>query len=51
LLQGQHHRFERLALAPEILGALGVVPDVGVLALRGDFLQARLLAVEVKDTS
>ena len=34
-----------------ILGALGVVPDFRILDLADDFLQARLLAVEVKDTS
>jgi hypothetical protein len=51
LLEGEHDRFERLALAAELLGALRVVPDGGVFALRDDFLQARVLGVEVKDTS
>jgi len=42
---------ERLLLAPEFLGALGLVPDVGVLERGVDLVQAQGLAVVVKDTS
>jgi hypothetical protein len=41
---------EACALAPEVLRALRVVPDVRVLELAGDFLQPLALGIEVKDT-
>ena len=44
-------RRQRGALAPELLRALGVVPDAGLAQLQLDFLQAILLDVVVKDTS
>jgi len=45
-----HHLFEAGTFAAQFLGALGVVPDVGLLELAGDFVKAFLLALEVKDT-
>jgi len=42
---------EGLLLAPQVLRALGVVPERGVLEGSGDFRQTRELGVEVKDTS
>jgi len=45
------HVVEQLLLAAQFLGALGVVPDAGVLERGRDVLQACLLAVDVKDTS
>jgi hypothetical protein len=47
----QHDVLEGLAFAPEILGALLVVPDGGVFGEAGDLDQAGLLRIEVKDTS
>jgi len=43
--------FQALLLAPELLGALGVGPDLRVLELLVDLYEARLPAVEVKGTS
>jgi hypothetical protein len=40
-----------VALAAEFLGALGVVPDLGLFQCRDDFGQAIPLASVVKDTS
>jgi len=51
LLEGQHDGFQRLPFAAQLLGTLGVAPDVGVLDLRDNFLQPRFFALEVKDTS
>jgi hypothetical protein len=42
---------ELLFLAAQLLGALGVGPDVGLFELPGYFGESRLLAFEVKDTS
>mmetsp|Transcript_53742 Transcript_53742/g.126656 ORF Transcript_53742/g.126656 Transcript_53742/m.126656 type:complete len:295 (+) Transcript_53742:1791-2675(+) len=50
VLDGVDHRFELALFLAELLGALGVVPDVGVLQRGVDFVQAQGLAVEVKDT-
>jgi hypothetical protein len=43
-------RRQRGALAPELLRALGVVPDLGFAQLELDFLEAVLLDGVVKDT-
>jgi len=43
-------RVQRRALAIQVLGALGVIPDIGLLELAGDFFEAFLLFSEVKDT-
>ncbi len=43
--------FEFGALPAEILRALGVVPDTGLLEFAGYFLQALVLVVVIKDTS
>ena len=43
--------FEGLLLLAELLGARGVVPDVGVFELLADFDQLFSLVVVVKDTS
>jgi hypothetical protein len=42
---------QALLLAPQLLGALRVGPDLRVLELPVDLYEARLLAVEVKGTS
>jgi hypothetical protein len=42
---------ELLLFAPQLLGALGVGPDVGLLELPRYLGETRLLALEVKDTS
>ena len=46
----QHHIFQRL-FSTQILGALGVIPDIRVFGQARDFFQAFLLARVVKDTS
>jgi hypothetical protein len=40
-----------LLLLAEFLGALGVVPDLGVFERAADFLESSLLGIDVKDTS
>jgi hypothetical protein len=50
LAERQYHLFQARALTPELLGALGVVPDFGVFKLAADFGQAFLAGIEVKDT-
>jgi hypothetical protein len=42
--------FQAGALAIELLGALGVIPGLGVFELAQDLGQALLLDIEVKDT-
>jgi len=44
-------RFERLLFLTEFLRALRVVPQLGILELVVQRLEARLLACVVKDTS
>jgi len=44
-------RFEGLLFLAELLGALRVVPQLGVLELAVQRFEARLLAPVVKDTS
>jgi hypothetical protein len=44
------HGLQRLLLAPQVLRALGLVPDARVLECRLDFVQPQCLAVVVKDT-
>jgi hypothetical protein len=39
------------ALLAELLGSIRIVPNAGLLQLAGDFLQALMLAVVIKDTS
>jgi hypothetical protein len=45
------HFLELGALLAELLRALRVVPDTGLLELAGYFLQAFALVVVIKDTS
>jgi hypothetical protein len=40
-----------LFLPAEFLGALGIVPDLGVFERGGDFPEADFLGIDVKDTS
>jgi hypothetical protein len=49
-IEGQHHLFQACTLAPEFLGVIGVIPDVGVFQLPGDFGQPFAPVIEVKDT-
>ena len=44
------HRLQRALLAPQLLRALGLVPDLGVLQRGVDFVQSQRFAVVVKDT-
>jgi hypothetical protein len=39
------------ALLAELLGSIRIVPNTGLLELAGDFLQALMLVVVIKDTS
>jgi hypothetical protein len=41
---------QRRAFLAQLLGALGIVPDVGILQLPPYFFQAFILDVVVKDT-
>jgi hypothetical protein len=45
-----HHAFQQLLLAAELLGALGVFPDIGRFEGEVDLDQAGSLDIEVKDT-
>jgi hypothetical protein len=45
-----HHLFQGGALAAQVLGAFGVIPDVGLFQFAGYFDQAFVLGVVVKDT-
>ena len=49
--QGLDDRFEGFLFAPDFLRALTVVPDRGIFGKLVDFGEARLLHLEVKDTS
>jgi hypothetical protein len=49
--QGLDDTFQGFLLAPELLGALGIGPDLRVLELPVDLYEAKLLAIEVKGTS
>jgi len=51
LLEGEHDALQGAAFLAEFLGALGVVPDFRVFEELGNFGQAFLFAVVVKDTS
>jgi len=48
--EGVDHRLQARALAPQLLGALRLVPDVGLLKLAIDLGQPLFLEVAVKDT-
>jgi hypothetical protein len=50
-VEHQHHVFQGLLFLAQVLGALGVVPDGGILQRGLDFLQLRCLGIVVKDTS
>lgn len=50
VVQGFHHLRQLGALAAEVLGVFGVVPDVGVFELAVYFDQAIMLLIVVKDT-
>jgi hypothetical protein len=51
LREAEHDAFQHLAFAPQVLCALGVLPDGGIFGEFGYFGQALLLGIEVKDTS
>jgi hypothetical protein len=51
VVEHQHHIFQRLFLFAQVLGALGVVPDLGVFQRAGDFAQLECFGIVVKDTS
>jgi hypothetical protein len=42
---------ELRAFLTELLRPLRILPDIGLLELAGDFLQALVLVVVIKDTS
>jgi hypothetical protein len=50
VVDGADHRLERLLLPPELLRALGIVPDGRVLEGGVDLVQPQGFAVVVKDT-
>jgi hypothetical protein len=50
LIQRQHDTVERLLLASQLLGALGVVPDCGIFERGVDGSQALGFGIVVKDT-
>jgi hypothetical protein len=50
LLYRAHHRFQRGALPPQLLGALGIVPYAGLGQLQLYLGEAFLAEIEVKDT-
>jgi hypothetical protein len=50
-VQSDHHLFQLCALLAKILGAIGIVPNAGLLELAGYFLKALVLIVVIKDTS
>jgi hypothetical protein len=51
LVQGRDDLLEPGALAPELLGLLGSVPDRGIFQLAVDLRQPLALGVVLKDTS
>ena len=51
LFQGADYRFQLLVFAPQLLGALGIIPDRRIFGQPDDFAQAVAFAFEVKDTS
>jgi hypothetical protein len=48
--QGADLGFQARTLTSQFLGALGIVPNVGLLELALDFGQTMLLGIKVKDT-
>ena len=46
----QYHVFQLLALAAQVLGLFGVVPDIGVFGKAAYFFQTVFFTVVVKDT-
>jgi len=46
-----HHVVEQLLFLAQFLGALGVVPDLGVLEFAVQFFESSFLEIDVKDTS
>jgi hypothetical protein len=46
-----HDEIERLLFPAEFLGALGIVPDLGIFERPVDGLEAGFLYIDVKDTS
>ena len=51
VVDGLDHVLQRALFLAELLGALGLVPDVGVLEGGVDLVQPQCFAVVVKDTS
>jgi len=50
-IQAGDDLFEFRALPAEVLGAIRIVPDAGLLEFAGYFLKAFVLVVVIKDTS
>jgi hypothetical protein len=46
-----HDEIKRLLFPAELLGALGIVPDLGIFERPVDFFEAYFLYIDVKDTS
>jgi len=46
-----HHVFQAFLFSAQVLGVLGVVPDVGVFEFGVDYVQALRFVIVVKDTS
>ena len=49
-VDGLHHQFQARPLPAQGLGALGLVPDLGVLQFQPDLGQTLFLILVVKDT-
>jgi hypothetical protein len=49
--QRQYDAFQQFLLLAQFLGALGVVPDLGIFEIAVQFFELRGLGIEVKDTS
>jgi len=49
-LDGQYVLFQQRTLPTQRLRALGIVPDIGVFQFTGDFFEAFLFDIEVKET-
>jgi hypothetical protein len=49
--QRQYDAFQQFLFLAQFLGALGVVPDLGIFEIAVQFFELRCLGIEVKDTS
>jgi len=50
-VQTLNHALQLRALPPQLLGAVGIVPDAGLLEFSSYFLKPFVLVIVIKDTS